>query len=464
MLIRNAEIWRRGIADVRITDGFISEIGSLTPHMNEQIIDAQGGALLPGLHDHHIHLAATAVARASIQCGPPHITNEYELAKALQLSGTGWLRGISYHESVAGMLDAPQIDAIKPDRPIRIQHRSGRMWFFNSLGISEIIKHSAPPNGLEQLDGRWTGRLFDEDEWLRDTLKSTPPGFAEISAELTSYGVTGITDMSPANDPKMAAHFANEQASDHLLQRVVLSGQQSLTEAIFDTKLMLGPVKFHLHENDLPNLNTVILRLQTAHSTGRPSATHCTTLTELVFILAALRISGTIKGDRIEHGGIIPYDLLTEMSDMGLHVISQPHFISERGDQYLRDVDKRDLPDLYRLATLDLAGIILAGGSDSPYGKCDPWAAMRAAVSRQSASGIVIGPQEALTPERALLLYLNDPHDLSRERCIDIGAPADLCLLNRPWAQARNRLLVTDVCATIIDGSIVYDLIDQTPI
>jgi dihydroorotase-like cyclic amidohydrolase len=49
VLIANSE---RG--DVRIEQGLIAETGALTAREGEAVIDAKGGALLPGLHDHHI--------------------------------------------------------------------------------------------------------------------------------------------------------------------------------------------------------------------------------------------------------------------------------------------------------------------------------------------------------------------------------------------------------------------------
>ena len=44
---------------------------------------AAGGALLPGLHDHHLHLFALAAADASLRCGPPEVRNLRALADAL---------------------------------------------------------------------------------------------------------------------------------------------------------------------------------------------------------------------------------------------------------------------------------------------------------------------------------------------------------------------------------------------
>ena len=461
MLIRGAEIWGKNVADVRIAAGRIGEIGSLIPRDGEKVIDALGGALLPGLHDHHLHLSALAVTGASVRCGPPEVVDEAGLAEALSRPGSGWLRGIGYHESVAGLPDASALDRLAPNRPVRVQHRSGRMWFLNSLALALLLEHASPPPGLERRGGRWTGRLFDEDRWLRTALGSRPPRFTEVSGTFARMGVTGITDLSPANDPAIATHFAAEQRRGGLRQRCVMGGTLALADGAFDAQLRLGPGKLHLHESALPDFDETRAFLAATHRQERVAAIHCVTETELVFALAALEAAGTVAGDRIEHASVAPDHLVTEMARLGLRVVSQPHFIAERGDQYLREVDEDARPFLYRLAGLRRAGIVLAAGSDAPFGTCDPWAAMRAAISRCTADGETIGADEALTPEQALALYLADPIDLARERRIEPGAPAELCLLDRPWAEARLRLDAGDVRTTVIGGSIVHDRIDQ---
>ncbi len=460
MLIRNAQIWKHRVADIRIAHGHIAEIGLLSAVDGESAMDARGGALLPGLHDHHIHLAALAAKQASAMCGPPDVNNASELAPALDRPGTDWLRGIGYHESVAGMLDAANLDQMVPHRPVRVQHRSGRMWFLNTLAIDMLLMNSAPPPGLD----RRTGRLFNEDDWLRNTLGSSPPSFASVSAKLAAMGVTGLTDMSPANDPSMAAHFAREQTLGNLSQRCVLAGTLDLENGAFDDWLCLGAAKLHLHEATLPDLDDTVQFMRAAHAQGRCVAVHCTTETELVFALATLAEAGAVRGDRIEHAGIAPDHLIAEMVRIGLWAVSQPHFISERGDQYAHDVEPRDWPSLYRLRAFIDAAVPLAAGSDAPFGNADPWASMAAAASRRTRQGLVLGPDEALTPDEALALFLADPTNLSRQRKIETGTPADLCLLDRPWDEARLRLSADDVRMTMIDGRIVHNRIDQAPV
>ena len=465
MLIRGAEIPGHGIVDVRIEGPTITALGHVAPLPGEPVIEAGGGALLPGLHDHHIHLAALAVRAASVDCSPPAIGNHEDLARALTRPGTGWLRGFGLCESVLDgeLPDAAALDRMVQHRPIRLQHRTGRMWLFNSAALDELLAKNAPPPGLERIGGRFTGRLFDEDAWLHRALGSTPPDFTEASRDLSRFGVTGVTDMSPRNDAAIAGHFAAEIARGHLSQKVVLAGQLSLAEAPQDG-WRLGPAKLHLHETALPDFDDTCGWIARAHTQGRGVAVHCVTEVELVFTLALFETAGTQRGDRIEHASVVSLELAARMAALGLWACVQPHFVHESGERYLRDVEPRHHADLYRLRTLEEAGIPLAGGSDAPYGSPDPWAAIRAAVLRSTSAGTPFTPAEALSPEGALALYLADPLDLARQRRIAVGEPADLCLLDRPWTLARTRLDSADVRATITSGQLVYQRIDQSPI
>jgi len=456
MLIRRAELEGGDIVDVRIERGRVAAIGQLDPHPAEPEFDAGGGLLLPGLHDHHIHVAALSASLSSIHCGPPDIADSDAFAARLRVPGRGWLRATGYHESVAGMLDAATLDRIVPDRPVRVQHRSGRMWFFNSAALDTLLVDNAPPDGLERDGDRYTGRLFDSDEWLQRCLGSQPPSFAQVGAMLCRWGVSGLTDMSPRNGAIIAGHFIQETASRSLPQRVLLAGGLDLSTHDTSERVFLGPAKLHLHEATLPPLEDAVAFIHRAHEQRRNVAIHCASDVELIFALSACKDAGSLPGDRIEHASVATELAIAEIAGAGLAVVSQPHFIWERGDRYLIDVEASSRPFLYRLRAFLDANITLAAGSDAPFGGCNPWVSMAAAVSRRTQGGALIGASDALTPEQALDLYLGEPQALNRRRRVGVGAPADLCLLDHSWAAARNALSSVRVRATFIDGQPVY--------
>jgi predicted amidohydrolase YtcJ len=219
----------------------------------------------------------------------------------------------------------------------------------------------------------------------------------------------------------------------------------------------------HLHEAELPPFEEAVTLVASAHQKDRAVAIHCVSEVEIVFAMAILESAGVHPGDRIEHASIASGEHIAQMACMGVAVCVQPHFVAERGDRYLLDVEPRLHADLYRLQSLLRAGIPLAGGSDAPFASADPWAAMRAAVHRQTAAGRLLGPEEALSPEQALALWLADPSDLQRQRKLEAGAPADLCLLDRSWAEARPRLMADDVALVLASGEVVHDRVDQPP-
>ena len=145
MLIARAEVEGRACT-VRIESGRIAELGeSLAPRAGEAVFDAAGGALLPGLHDHHLHLFAWAAARKSVVCGPPAVRDGEALARALRdaarVAAPGaWIRGVGYHESVAGPLDRAALDALVPDHPLRCWRRSG----WSGTSASSAARSSGP--------------------------------------------------------------------------------------------------------------------------------------------------------------------------------------------------------------------------------------------------------------------------------------------------------------------------------
>ena len=152
-----------------------------------------------------------------------------------------------------------------------------------------------------------------------------------------------------------------------------------------------------------------------------------------------------------------PPELLEEFRDLGLIVVSQPGFIAERGDQYLEAVDAADQPWLYRLKAFLDAGVPLAGSTDAPFGAAEPWQAMQAAVSRRSASGRVVGADEALSPEQALALFtaLLDAPGRPLPR-LEVGATADLCLLGSGWREARADLAAVRPRLTLRGGRVIW--------
>ncbi|MCZ0943155.1 MAG: amidohydrolase family protein [Gammaproteobacteria bacterium] len=453
MLITRAEIHGADVADLRIEQGKVTAIGRLARRSGEEVLDLQGGAALPGLNDHHIHFMAYAASLDSVACGPPKVRTPEQLIEALgcaRPNKDGWIRGIGYHQSVAGDVDRHWLDRHLPDTPVRVQHRSGRLWIVNNAGLERL----AGISGNGALPFHDEGRFHDQDEALGRLWGRTSPTAGVASARLAAYGVTGLTDLTPHNDNTTAARFEELRSSGTLMQAVRVGGMLRMSHRL------TGPTKIHLHDSDLPDFDDLCDLVRASHARRREVAVHCVTEAELVFALAAFREAGACPGDRIEHASITPPALLSQLRELGLLVVTQPHFIAERGDAYRRELPCAEHNWLYRCRGFLDGGIPLAAGSDAPFGHADPWRAMHAAVTRQTASGHTLGPWERLTPEEAVSLFMGALDEPRQPRRIAVGGVADLCLLDRPWREARVRLDSACVRATVQNGNIIYNSVD----
>ena len=466
LVLRDVEVDSTRV-DVTVLDGAIAAVGpGGDPPAHAEVLDGHGGALLPGLWDHHIHLVALAAARRSVPAGPPDVTDADQLATALRAAaGTDpgvWRRAVGYHESVAGELDRDLLDGLAPDGPVRVQHRSGAMWVLNTAAIDLLGLEAAHHRGLERdAGGRLTGRLYGADQWLRDRLQTSgatgpPPDLAVVGAELAGYGVTGVTDATPSDGLEDLDLLATAAAGGALPQRVVAMGGPPLTTAPFPDPLRRGPVKLLVADHALPPLDDLVRWITAARQADRPVAAHCVTRTSLVLVLTALDIAGHDPGDRIEHGSVIPPELRGPLSTAGCTVVTQPNFVAERGDQYLADVDVDDRPHLYPCRSLLDAGVAVAGSTDAPFGHPDPWRAVAAAVERRTPTGAELGAEERVPADRAIELFLGGPDDPGRSRRRVVpGAAADLCLLDAPWRDVCREPSAERVRATIIGGRLV---------
>jgi len=458
LILRNVEVAGRAGLDVRIDGGRIAEIGERLPGPGADF-DGRGGALIPGLIDHHIHLLATAAQARSVRLDDVRNAGELQAVVSRALAARppgGWLRATGYHERMAGDLDRDVLDRLAPRHRLRVQHQTGSLWVLNSLALDELTAEGAPAEAERDPAGRLTGRIWRGDAWLRERLAAEPPELAPLGRSLKSYGITGLTDTSATTDAQAAALLAEARRSGALPQRLMLMSAGPLG-APPDGAFEVGPVKVLLDDARLPELDDFVARIEGARGQGRAVAVHCVTAGELAMTLAAFELAGARPGDRVEHGGVIPAEAIPALKRLGLTVVTQSAFVFERGDRYLADVEPAEQGDLYRCASLLAAGVPVAGSSDAPYASSDPWLGMRAAIARRTRSGQPIGLGERVAPRRAVALYLGDQRAPGGPvRRVEAGAAADLCLLRAPLAEALAAPDAELVRATLIGGEVAF--------
>jgi predicted amidohydrolase YtcJ len=431
MLIQRATLLDGRAADIRF-GARIDEVGdTLVAEPGESVLDAGGGTVLPGLHDHHVHVRSAASALDSLMLGPPAVCTKDQLVQCLSSAAPGsdgWIRAVGYHESVAGELDRDALDGVLADIPVRVQHRSGALWILNSVALTRV--------GLAD---HADGRLRASDRGWSERLQPRQTDLAELSRRLAALGVTGVTDATPDLD------------ADDMVSLLVAHRRGEFRPRLG----FLSPGKKILRDEHL-DLDSLTEWITDQHGDGRPVAVHCVTAAQLVVTIAALRAAGSHPGDRIEHAAVADDDAVSELAGLGVTVVTQPNFVAERGDQYLADIPAAEHRQLWRVGSLLHANVRVGLSTDMPFGRGDPWAAMRAAVRRTTPSGVVLGADECVSARTALAMFLGHPDQPARPRTVEPGQPADLCVLTVPPADALAALDAAMVAATVIGGAVAY--------
>jgi len=418
LAIRGAEV-DGAVVDVLVQEGRVAAIGAgLALQSGAEELSAQGGALLPGLVDHHVHLLATAAAACSVDAAQPGWRDRLRAE-----TGAGWLRVVGASDE----LDRDALDALGLSRPVRVQHRSGALWTLNGHAIDELdtliaARHRRPSVAALTSDERRTGQLWRADRRLRALL---PPAagldLAALGRRLAELGITSVVDATPD------------------LDEAALSLLRSAMPQRIDTlgACGVGARKVVVPDHALPSLADLAAAIGENHDAGRPVALHCVTRAALVLAVVALREAGVSPGDRIEHAAVCDDDMAGHLAELGVVVVTQPSLVRLRGDDYAAVCDPADRPWLWRYAGLLRAGVRVAVSSDAPYGDLDPWRTIATAVNRCTASGAVLGATEAVPADVALASMLSHSGDPGGPpRSVAVGADADLCLLDRPLAAA----------------------------
>lgn len=398
---------RAGLMDCRISHGRITALAADLPsEPGEQVLSAHGGVLLPGLADHHLHLWGSAAVARSVDLGGSDdlaVVGDFPL----EPGPSGWLRVIG----AGAELVREQLDERWPDRPVRVQHRSGALWTLNSAAIDELAGRGEPADRLTATELR-TGQLWRADARLRALLAGAPSAAQDVIAlgrQLAAWGVTRLTEATP------------DLAEDGLRELDELVPQQLLSLGPAGA----GPRKLIIGDHDLPGLDDLIAQVAREHAGGRPVAIHAVSAVGLALALAAVDLAGSLAGDRIEHAAVCDDAAAARLAELGLTVVTQPGVFARHGRRFIAESPESERGSLWRYAGLLAAGVPVAISSDGPYGYLNPWHSVAAAANRADA--------EQVPAVTALASLLTEPTEPGRAlRSVRVGATADLCLLSAP--------------------------------
>lgn len=464
--------------------------GELKPLVGPRthLIRLGGRTLAPGLIDSHLHFLEGASAAAGLALWRCRTLGELfaELRVAAGKTPPGnWLRAFGCDEALLAERRGPargELDQAVPKNPLRLRHQTLHASWLNSRAIAALGLESAdfaPPEGatlVRDATGSLTGLVVGMESWLTRRLPRVTAAEMEararlFSRELASAGVTAFTDATVRNGVEEIALMARLAASRAVAQRIAmmlgapnLDAVEEARRAAAPAGITIGAVKFM--EGAGTDYRAVARWVARARQAGLDSAFHCTEVAELEVALQALEAAarGMPPAEdgaprfRIEHGGVITSEQLDRLRNLGAWVVTNPGFAYYRGAKYVTEPGL--LPYLYRVRSLIVAGLAIAGATDAPVTPARPLAAVAAAATRVSLEGYEIGLDERIPIRQGLTLFTSHAARLARLEAGEIapGRLADLIVLPRdPTTLKPAELMNLPVDITIANGRVVFE-------
>jgi predicted amidohydrolase YtcJ len=488
---------------IGVRNGLIVHLGipdefSTLKRPGTRVLDAGGATVLPGFHDAHLHLLGLASRLVSLDCTTTAVKSLKELRDTVLNSVKrtppgAWIRGWGYDDRALTEGRHPNrndLDAVTPENPVKLTHRSGHAVVLNSAGLRAVgIRGDTadPPDGIIERDhdGQPTGLLFEMGEYVDSRIPHLSSseltcGIKFANAWLLSHGITTVQDASVLNDGSRWDLLASFVQDGKIASRVVfMPGIYNLKEFVArglaygdgTSRLWLGHTKIVMSATTgeiLPDPSSGLPPLLSdAQQWGFPVAIHAVEADTIHAAAEILRSHpSTALGKvphRIEHASELPPAAFRGICDAGVMVVTNPGFIYHSGDRYRREIAIDHHPWLYRIGSLQNAGVSLAFGSDSPVEMPNPLAELYSAVTRQTQYGNMVGlPIEGIGVEDAIRIAIQggarSAGASSFMGALRPGMAADMVILNQdPFGTDIAKWNENKVLATVVGGEVVWE-------
>jgi predicted amidohydrolase YtcJ len=204
--------WAQAVAirkGVLVAVGDVATVDALKG-AGTKVVDLKGAAVLPGLHDHHVH--AIGSGESALRCSFPQGSNAQVIRDTLKACVAKkkpgeWISGGQWDAASLGdtPLDRAFLDEVSPDNPVALNDISMHAVWLNTAAVklAKITKDSQPPPGgviERRADGEPTGVLRESARALMGGLMPPPTveqqaeGLKWSQNEMLKYGVTSFTD------------------------------------------------------------------------------------------------------------------------------------------------------------------------------------------------------------------------------------------------------------------------------
>jgi predicted amidohydrolase YtcJ len=432
---------------VAIRDGRVVAVGGFEDVRNgvtgARLVDARGSAVIPGLHDFHIHLVGLARTRAGVHLDDA--SDGAEVARRVRAAATTtpegrWITGRGWSEAQLGGFDLTRLEAATAGRPTLLKSHDGHSAWASAAAraVAGLTAATADPAGgrLERdSHGQPTGVLR---ETALELVAAHEPRLSgallrpHLEATVRELGALGITGASEAGDYTdengIGTDAALGDSASNLLDladavdgrlrlsigipadAIAAAAERGLRTGapIVDRHTMrfgwakeyadgaLGSGTAALFEpRSCGDGGLGILRLdddaldamlRAGRAAGISAAVHAigdrAAATVLdAFARAPARAAG-MPPDRMEHLQLVRAADRARLAPLGITASIQPIHAAADRDLVEACWDGRQA-DAYAWRSLSDAGALLAAGSDAPVESANPWLGVFSAAHRR---------------------------------------------------------------------------------
>lgn len=464
------------LAGGRIID--IAPTGNLRP--TGPLIEGEGGWLLPGLWDHHVHALQWALAADRVPLGKVASARDAAAIMALAPVADGRRVGSGFR------------DGLWPDAPslVLLDDACGEVPTYLINADVHSVWMNAAAFRREGFAPVASGVLVEEDAFeISRRLNAVDPDAADAAVErmaraAAARGIVGMVDLDMTwNDEpwqrRAARGFDTVRVSygtyPQHLDRAIAEGLRTgdPVRGARNDLIRVGPLKAitdgslgtrtaacaHPYPGDPGNhgLLTVsptdlVDMMTRATAAGLECAIHAIGDVANSHALDAYALTGATG--TIEHAQLVAHADIPRFARLGVAASVQPeHALDDRDMTDAIWADQSAQP--YPLRALADSGANLRFGSDAPVAPLDPWAAMASAVFRTRDGREPWQPHQRVGIETAIAASTAGGSTAPAE--IAPGALADLVIVDADPLTADERALrAMPVRATLLEGRVTH--------
>jgi predicted amidohydrolase YtcJ len=485
---------------VLVTDGKIERVFEHAPTglgSDVKLVDCEGGAIIPGLHDCHVHLTDTGLlAGAHDVRDCPDVAAIIRRVRdlyAARMRSMNALYAGNYDEALIAERRPPlrsELDAAAPDQPVLLTRVDG-----HSCVVNSAVLASFDIGGLEGVErddaGMPTGRLraaanyAAQDAVLRSLGQEAKSAADERAATIAlRNGITTAHNVIITDEPfeQLQEHYRRDaslplrvlsKSCSTDVRKVKRLGRRLFGGDIFvDGSIGSRTAAVSRQYRDVPGDGTLYLGHETLYELFDEAAearlslgVHAIGDRAIEAAVAAWEAVIARRGrlddvrPSIDHFEIASADQIQRAARCGILLSMQPAFDYLWGGtegMYAQRFGVAGALEMNAFGSAKGAGCTVCGGSDSPVTPFSALLGVHALVNHHVA-------EQRFTIDEALRAYTTDAAKLSfdegRRGVLAPGFDADFVLLEKPLGSIPpEEIKDARVLMTVIAGEIRYDL------